>query len=52
MSVSNEMVAELDLSEQDVTNIAEMIEEILALVPHWNAGVVIGDPGIVIYLLL
>lgn len=44
MSVASEMVAELDLADQDVTKIAEMIdEEILALVPDWKAGVAIDD---------
>ncbi|XP_057831818.1 probable serine/threonine-protein kinase WNK2 [Cryptomeria japonica] len=39
MSVANEMVTELDLSDQDVTNIAAMIDaEILALVPEWQPG--------------
>lgn len=39
MSVASEMVAELDLSDQDVTTIAEMIDaEILALVPGWQPG--------------
>lgn len=44
MSVASEMVAELDLADQDVTKIAEMIdEEIMALVPDWKAGVAIDD---------
>ncbi|KAH9303217.1 hypothetical protein KI387_014800, partial [Taxus chinensis] len=44
MSVASEMVAELDLADQDVTKIAAMIdEEILALVPNWKAGVAIDD---------
>ncbi|GLJ23523.1 hypothetical protein SUGI_0445640 [Cryptomeria japonica] len=44
MSVASEMVAELDLADQDVTKIADMIdEEILALVPNWKAGVAIDD---------
>ncbi|KAJ7523796.1 hypothetical protein O6H91_18G063100 [Diphasiastrum complanatum] len=39
LSVASEMVAELDLSDQDVTTIAEMIDaEILALVPDWKPG--------------
>ncbi|EFJ12036.1 hypothetical protein SELMODRAFT_11342, partial [Selaginella moellendorffii] len=37
MSVASEMVAELDLSDQDVTTIAEMIDAaIVALVPDWR----------------
>lgn len=40
MSVATEMLEELDLSDQDVTTIAEMIDaEILALVPEWKPGV-------------
>ncbi|EFJ11246.1 hypothetical protein SELMODRAFT_126444, partial [Selaginella moellendorffii] len=39
LSVASEMVAELDLSDQDVTTIAEMIDaEILNLVPDWKPG--------------
>ncbi|KAG0617775.1 hypothetical protein M758_4G014100 [Ceratodon purpureus] len=46
MSVASEMVAELDLSDQDVTTIAEMIDaEILALVPEWNPGVAVDEFG-------
>jgi hypothetical protein len=46
MSVASEMVAELDLSDQDVTTIAEMIDvEILALVPEWKPGVAVDDTG-------
>lgn len=46
MSVASEMVAELDLSDQDVTTIAEMIDaEILALVPKWNPGVAVDEIG-------
>jgi WNK lysine deficient protein kinase len=46
MSVASEMVAELDLSDQDVTTIAEMIDaEILALVPEWNPGVAVDETG-------
>ncbi|KAL3677824.1 hypothetical protein R1sor_020780 [Riccia sorocarpa] len=46
MSVASEMVAELDLSDQDVTTIAEMIDaEILALVPEWQPGVACEDTG-------
>ena len=47
MSVASEMVAELDLSDQDVTTIAEMIDvEILALVPEWNPGVAVDENGV------
>jgi WNK lysine deficient protein kinase len=46
MCVASEMVAELDLSDQDVTTIAEMIDaEILALVPEWQPGVSVDDGG-------
>ena len=46
MCVASEMVAELDLSDQDVTTIAEMIDaEILALVPEWRPGVAVDDGG-------
>ncbi|KAJ7548431.1 hypothetical protein O6H91_07G011900 [Diphasiastrum complanatum] len=39
LCVASEMVAELDLSDQDVTTIAEMIDaEILSLVPDWKPG--------------
>lgn len=37
-SVASEMVAELDLSDEDVSNITEMIDaEITALVPEWHS---------------
>ncbi|RDY07726.1 Serine/threonine-protein kinase WNK1, partial [Mucuna pruriens] len=37
LSVANEMVAELDLTDQDVTNLANMIDnEISTLVPEWK----------------
>ncbi|KAL9257263.1 Serine/threonine-protein kinase WNK1-like protein [Drosera capensis] len=37
--VATEMVAELDINDQDVTTIAEMIDrEIVSLVPDWNPG--------------
>lgn len=43
LSVATEMVAELDITDQDVTNIADMIDgEIASLVPEWKVG-----PGIV-----
>lgn len=39
LSVATEMVAELDITDQDVTKIAEMIDgEISALVPDWEPG--------------
>ncbi|KAK8633771.1 hypothetical protein V6N13_014609 [Hibiscus sabdariffa] len=43
LSVATEMVAELDITDQDVTKIADMIDgEIASLVPEWRRG-----PGIV-----
>ncbi|KAK9292765.1 hypothetical protein L1049_020745 [Liquidambar formosana] len=42
LSVATEMVAELDITDQDVTKIADMIDgEISSLVPEWQPG-----PGI------
>ncbi|KAI9076485.1 hypothetical protein K1719_041471 [Acacia pycnantha] len=42
LSVATEMVAELDMTDQDVTRIADMIDgEIASLVPEWRPG-----PGI------
>ncbi|KAL9320358.1 hypothetical protein ACSQ67_012197 [Phaseolus vulgaris] len=42
LSVATEMVAELDITDQDVTSIADMIDgEIASLVPEWKPG-----PGI------
>ncbi|CAM8896705.1 unnamed protein product [Rhodiola kirilowii] len=39
LSVATEMVAELDLTDQDETNIADMIDgEIASLVPDWKPG--------------
>lgn len=39
LSVATEMVAELDINDQDVTEIADMIdEEISSLVPEWLPG--------------
>ncbi|MCO5575951.1 hypothetical protein L7F22_029758 [Adiantum nelumboides] len=44
MSVASEMVAELDLSDQDVTTIADMIDtEIMALIPDWKPGLAFDD---------
>ncbi|XP_002987588.2 probable serine/threonine-protein kinase WNK3 [Selaginella moellendorffii] len=46
LSVASEMVAELDLSDQDVTTIAEMIDaEILNLVPDWKPGAAFDESG-------
>ncbi|KAH6838039.1 with no lysine kinase 1 [Perilla frutescens var. hirtella] len=40
LSVATEMVAELDITDQDVTEIAKMIDgEIASLVPEWRSGV-------------
>lgn len=42
LSVATEMVAELDITDQDVTRIADMIDgEIASLIPEWKPG-----PGI------
>lgn len=39
LSVATEMVAELDMTDQDVTRIADMIDgEISSLVPEWRPG--------------
>eukprot|EP00245_Coleochaete_scutata_P005945 TRINITY_DN1998_c0_g1_i1.p1 TRINITY_DN1998_c0_g1~~TRINITY_DN1998_c0_g1_i1.p1 ORF type:complete len:1450 (+),score=311.27 TRINITY_DN1998_c0_g1_i1:500-4849(+) len=44
LSVASEMVAELDLSDQDVTTISEMIDdEIQLLVPEWKPGVAVEE---------
>ncbi|KAL0367428.1 UNVERIFIED_CONTAM: Serine/threonine-protein kinase WNK1 [Sesamum radiatum] len=44
LSVATEMVAELDIMDQDVTKIAEMIDtEIASLVPDWRTGVVLEE---------
>eukprot|EP00249_Psilotum_nudum_P022617 c28584_g1_i2 orf=265-2016(-) len=46
LSVASEMVEELDLSDQDVTTIAEIIDaEILALVPDWKPGASFDETG-------
>ncbi|KAF6164690.1 hypothetical protein GIB67_033906 [Kingdonia uniflora] len=43
LSVATEMVGELDITDQEVTKIADMIDgEIASLVPDWNPG-----PGLV-----
>lgn len=40
LSVATEMVAELDITDQDVTEIAKMIDgEMASLVPEWRSGV-------------
>ncbi|XP_061338658.1 probable serine/threonine-protein kinase WNK9 isoform X3 [Gastrolobium bilobum] len=39
LNVANEMVVELDMTDQDVTKLANMIDnEILTLVPEWQMG--------------
>ncbi|XP_062190137.1 probable serine/threonine-protein kinase WNK3 [Phragmites australis] len=39
LSVATEMVAELDITDHEVTRIAEMIDgEVGALLPHWRPG--------------
>ncbi|WVZ62170.1 hypothetical protein U9M48_011947 [Paspalum notatum var. saurae] len=39
LSVATEMVAELDITDHEVTHIAEMIDgEVAALLPHWRPG--------------
>ncbi|XP_068647310.1 probable serine/threonine-protein kinase WNK9 [Aristolochia californica] len=44
LSVATEMVAELDITDQDVTGIADMIDgEISSLVPEWKSGTGIED---------
>eukprot|EP00850_Spirogloea_muscicola_P013713 SM000094S24730 [mRNA] locus=s94:509368:514927:- [translate_table: standard] len=43
-SVASEMVEELDLSDQDVTTIADMIDaEIMTLIPEWKPGVALDE---------
>ncbi|MCO5561864.1 hypothetical protein L7F22_015489, partial [Adiantum nelumboides] len=44
MFVASEMVAELDLSDQDVTTIADMIDtEMMSLIPDWKPGLAFDD---------
>lgn len=44
LTVATEMVSELDLTDQDVTKIADMIDgEISSLVPEWKRGSVIDE---------
>lgn len=48
LSVAAEMVLELDITDQEVTKIADMINgEIILLVPEWNTGLGLGEecPG-------
>ncbi|BAT87988.1 hypothetical protein VIGAN_05141300 [Vigna angularis var. angularis] len=46
LSVATEMVAELDITDQDVTSIADMIDgEIASLVPEWKPGPGIEEPN-------
>ncbi|GMI64243.1 with no lysine (K) kinase 1 [Hibiscus trionum] len=47
ISVATEMVAELDITDQDVTKIADMIDgEIASLVPEWKRGPSIDENSI------
>lgn len=48
LSVATEMVAELDITEYDVTIIADMIDgEVASLVPQWKPGPAVeGIPGL------
>ncbi|KAL5541574.1 hypothetical protein UlMin_009284 [Ulmus minor] len=44
LSVAAEMVGELDITDQDVTKIADMIDgEIASLVPEWKKGLAIDE---------
>ncbi|KAJ4825537.1 hypothetical protein Tsubulata_033530 [Turnera subulata] len=44
LSVATEMIAELDITDQDVLKIADMIDgEIATLVPEWKKGVGVED---------
>ncbi|PON80079.1 Serine/threonine protein kinase [Parasponia andersonii] len=44
LSVANEMVDELDITDQDVTKIADMIDgEIVTLVPEWKRGLALEE---------
>ncbi|GAB4851099.1 hypothetical protein Ancab_030393 [Ancistrocladus abbreviatus] len=44
LSVATEMVSELDITDQEVTKIAEMIDgEIVSLVPSWKRGLSIEE---------
>ena len=46
MSVASEMVTELELSDQDVTTIADMIDaEISSLIPDWKPRILLDGPG-------
>ncbi|XP_012481858.1 probable serine/threonine-protein kinase WNK9 isoform X1 [Gossypium raimondii] len=47
LSVATEMVSELDITDQDVTKIADMIDgEIASLVPQWKRGLGIDENSI------
>ncbi|KAK8365236.1 hypothetical protein V6Z12_A02G039200 [Gossypium hirsutum] len=47
LSVATEMVSELDITDQDVTKIADMIDgEIASLVPEWKRGLGIDENSI------
>ncbi|XVF63119.1 hypothetical protein PTKIN_Ptkin09bG0063200 [Pterospermum kingtungense] len=44
LTVATEMISELDITDQDVTKIADMIDgEIASLVPEWKKGPVIDE---------
>ncbi|CAL5078750.1 unnamed protein product [Urochloa decumbens] len=46
LSVATEMVAELDITDHEVTHIAGMIDgEVAALLPHWRPGPGMDDDG-------
>lgn len=46
MSVASEMVAKLNLADQDVTKIAELIDDaVMVMVPEWRLGVAINKGG-------
>uniref|UniRef100_A0A0A9H7R5 non-specific serine/threonine protein kinase n=1 Tax=Arundo donax TaxID=35708 RepID=A0A0A9H7R5_ARUDO len=46
LSVATEMVGELDITDHEVTRIAEMIDgEVGALLPHWRPGPGMDDDG-------
>lgn len=50
LSVATEMVSELDITDQDVTKIAEMIDgEIASLVPEWKPGFGIDESANIAY---
>ncbi|GJN24746.1 hypothetical protein PR202_gb12505 [Eleusine coracana subsp. coracana] len=44
LSVATEMVGELDITDHEVTHIADMIDgEVAALLPHWTPGMINDD---------